>query len=49
MPTTKAKLLKQYALTMNRSKEERSHLKEGEDAIVEEGDNGVAGGIAMDE
>ena len=49
MPTTKAKLLKQYALTMNRSKEERSCLKEGEDAIVEEGNNGIAGGITMDE
>jgi len=33
---------------MNHSKEERSLLKEGENAIVEEGDNGVAGGITMD-
>ena len=49
MPTTKAKLLERYALTMNRSEEERSRLKEGEDAIVEEGDNGVAGGVAVDE
>ena len=45
LPTTKAKLLKQYALTMNRSKEERSHLKEGEDAIVEEDENGITGGM----
>ena len=48
MPTTKAKLLERYALTMNCSEEERSCLKEGEDAIVEEGD-GIAGGVAVDE
>jgi len=34
---------------MNHNKEERSCLKEGEDAIVEEGDNGVAGVVAMEE
>ena len=34
---------------MNHSKEERSCLKEGEDASVEEGDNDIAGGIAMEE
>ena len=45
MPTTKAKLPERYALAMNRSEEERSRLKEREDAIVEEGD-GVA---AVDE
>jgi len=51
MPATKAKLIEQYELTMNCCKEERSCLKEGEQAIVEdaEGNNAGGGGVNQEE
>ena len=50
MPTTKAKVIKQYELTMNCCEEERSRLKEGEQAIVEvTEDENAGGGVDQEE
>ena len=51
MPTTKAKLIEQYELAMNCCKEDRSCLKEGEQAIVEDakGENTGGGGVDQEE
>ena len=49
MPTTRAKLIKGYQLTLNHCKEERSHLKEGEHAIVEDAEDENAGDGGADE
>jgi len=47
MSTTKAKLIEQYELTIFGCKEKRSHLKEGEHAIVKDakGENAGGGGF----
>ena len=36
MPSKWDKLIKRYALKMNQSEAERSHLKEGEEALVDD-------------
>ena len=44
MPSKRDKLIERYALTKNQSEAERSHLKEGEEAVVDDDEEQNGGG-----
>ena len=44
MPSKQDKLIERYALTKNRSEAEWSHLKEGEEAVVDDDEEQNGGG-----